>query len=42
MVCAYEDDRCKQMLIEGSLLKSEFEARASDMSKDQEIIFYCN
>jgi hypothetical protein len=42
MVCAYEDNRCKQMLIEGAILKSEFEARVSDMSKDQEIIFYCD
>ena len=41
MVCAYEDDKCKKLLMQGALLKSELEARLPTLSKDQEMIFYC-
>lgn len=42
MVCAYDDDHCKPMQINGTLLRGEFEAKLPQMPKDQEIIFYCN
>lgn len=41
LVCAYGDDKCKDILLEGALLRSEFEARLPALPKDQEIIFYC-
>ena len=40
MVCAYDDEKCGGMLIEGAMLRSTFESRAPSLSKDQEIIFY--
>ncbi len=41
-VCAYNDDeQYKTMQLEGSIPLSEFDARISGYSKDQEIIFYC-
>ncbi|MFP4194589.1 MAG: rhodanese-like domain-containing protein [Desulfobacterales bacterium] len=43
VVCAYKDDnKCKGMQIKGSFLQSEFEDRLPELSKEQEIIFYCN
>jgi len=42
MVCAYKDDQCRGMQIKGALLPSEFKDRTSELSKTQEIIFYCN
>ncbi len=44
LVCAYEDeDKCRDMLIEGSLTLKELKGkeRDKDLPKDQEIIFYC-
>ena len=42
LVCAYEDDTCRSMILEGALLRSEFEnSVAADIRKDREIIFYC-
>jgi len=41
LVCSYGDGKCKDILLEGSLLRSEFESRLSTLPKDQEIIFYC-
>jgi len=41
LVCAYEDDKCKDILLEGALLRSQFESRLPTLPKDQEIIFYC-
>lgn len=41
LVCSYDDDTCKSMLLEGALLRSEFEARLASIPKDQKIIFYC-
>ncbi len=42
LVCAYNDDeRYKQMQLEGSIPLSEFDSKLSQYSKDQEIIFYC-
>jgi hypothetical protein len=42
LVCSYDDEECKGMLLEGAMLRSTFERKASSLSKDQEIIFYCN
>jgi hypothetical protein len=41
LVCSYGDDKCKGLLLEGGMLKSEFENKLSSLPKDQEIIFYC-
>jgi hypothetical protein len=41
-VCAYESEAmCSRNRLEGSLLRSEFEAKLPALSKDQEIILYC-
>ncbi|UCG11252.1 MAG: ArsR family transcriptional regulator [Deltaproteobacteria bacterium] len=41
LVCAYDDSTCKDMVLDGSLLRSEFESKLSSLSRNQEIIFYC-
>jgi hypothetical protein len=41
LVCSYEDGRCKTMLLEGAILKSQFESRLPSLPKAQPIIFYC-
>jgi hypothetical protein len=42
LVCSYEDETCKEILLEGAVLLSEFESRLPSLSKNQEIIFYCS
>jgi hypothetical protein len=42
LVCAYDDEKCKTVLFEGALLRSEFESKLDTLSKNQEIIFYCS
>jgi hypothetical protein len=42
LVCAYGDDKCKTILFEGALLRSEFESKLDTLPKTQEIIFYCS
>lgn len=42
LVCAYEDEKCKTLLFEDALLRSEFESKLGTLSKTQEIIFYCS
>jgi hypothetical protein len=41
LVCAYDDERCRQVALEGSIPLSALAARAATMPKDQPIIFYC-
>ena len=41
LVCAYDDGKCADMLLEGALLRGEFESRLPTFAKDQEIVFYC-
>ncbi len=41
LVCSYPDDLCKDKLLEGAILLSQFESRVAALSKDQPIIFYC-
>ena len=38
LVCSYDDESCKQKLLDGALLRSDFEARLPSLSKNQEII----
>lgn len=40
LVCSYGDGKCKNMLPEGALLRSEFEQKLPSLSKNREIIFY--
>jgi hypothetical protein len=42
LVCSYPDNRCQNILFQGAILLSEFEARLPSLSKDQTIIFYCS
>ena len=42
VVCSYDDNACKNILFKGALLRSEFESRVPSLSKNQEILFYCN
>ena len=41
LVCSYQDNKCKDILLEGALLLSEFVDREPVLPKDREIIFYC-
>jgi hypothetical protein len=41
LVCAYDDESCKSKLLQGAILRSEFEKRLASLTKDQRIIFYC-
>lgn len=41
LVCSYDDDKCKPMLLEGAILKSKFESKLPSLSKTKPIIFYC-
>jgi len=41
LVCSYDDDRCRPILLEGAILQSEFEAKLPTLVKTQPIIFYC-
>lgn len=41
LVCSYDDLRCKDLLLEGAILRSDFEKRLDELPRDQEIIFYC-
>jgi hypothetical protein len=41
VVCAYEDEKCKTILFDGALLRSELESKIDTLPKTQEIIFYC-
>ena len=40
-VCSYGDDKCKGKLLEGAMLRSEFENKLPSLTQGQEIIFYC-
>jgi hypothetical protein len=40
LVCSYDDARCKAMLLEGAILKSELESKAPSLPKTKPIIFY--
>jgi hypothetical protein len=41
LVCAYDDERCKQLDLEGSITRKELESRLTSIPRDTEIIFYC-
>ena len=41
LVCSYADNRCKKILLEGAILRSQLEARLPSLPMNQEIIFYC-
>jgi hypothetical protein len=41
LVCAYEDDeRFKNLQLEGAISFNEFKSKLPSLSKDQEIVFY--
>jgi hypothetical protein len=41
LVCAYDDEACKDVLLEGAMLRSEFESKLASLPMNQTIIFYC-
>ena len=42
LVCAYNDDEAFQKnRLQGAISYGDFSSRAPEISKDQEIIFYC-
>ena len=41
LVCAYSDFKCRKVMLEGALTRSELKQRLPSLSKNQEIIFYC-
>lgn len=41
LVCSYDDWKCNKRLLEGAILRSDFERRLGGLLKNQEIIFYC-
>jgi hypothetical protein len=42
LVCAYDDEqRCKQLRLQGALSLTEFKSKRSSLARDREIIFYC-
>ena len=42
LVCAYEDEnKCRQLLLDGAMTLADFEATLSTRSKTDQIIFYC-
>ena len=41
LVCAYDDEACKDVLLEGAMLRSEFESKLASLPNNQTIIFYC-
>jgi hypothetical protein len=41
LVCSYDDEKCKAILLEGAILKSKFESKLPSLSKTKPIIFYC-
>jgi rhodanese-related sulfurtransferase len=43
LVCAYkEDDKFRQMHLEGAVSYAEFKKKVDSLPKDREIIFYCD
>jgi hypothetical protein len=42
LVCAYEDEeKCRKVALDGAMTLKQFEARASTLPRDRELIFYC-
>ncbi len=42
LVCAYDDEeKFRQMRLEGALSLREFETKIPSLQKSQEIVFYC-
>lgn len=42
LVCAYNDDEAfRKNRLQGAISYGDFSSRAPEISKDQEIIFYC-
>ena len=42
LICAYEDEaKCNPIRLEGSITLGEFQARASALPRDKELMFYC-
>jgi len=41
LVCAYDDQRCSELMIEGAITSSALAGKRSSLDKTQEIIFYC-
>jgi len=41
LVCAYDEQTCSTIMLEGAISLKELESRLAGLKKDQPIIFYC-
>lgn len=41
LVCAYDDESCKEIMLEGAILRSELKPKLASLPNSQTIIFYC-
>ncbi len=42
MICAYTDEeKCRQMMLDGAINMAELERQLPSLRKDQGLIFYC-
>jgi hypothetical protein len=41
LVCAYNDQKCEDKMLEGALTRREFEEKLLSIPEEQEIIIYC-
>jgi hypothetical protein len=41
LVCAYDDERCARMPLQGAITRRALEQRAPSLLRDHVIIFYC-
>lgn len=42
LVCAYDDEeKCRQLRLDGSISLAEFERSIDRVRKDDELVFYC-
>ena len=41
LVCAYEDERCGKVLLDGSITMGQLKASLDKRNKVEELVFYC-
>jgi len=42
LVCAYDDEAtCRNIHLEGAMFLKDFQMKLPELSKDQEMVFYC-
>ena len=41
LVCAYDDQRCRDILLQNAMLRSEFDSKLAAPARNRTIVFYC-